>query len=264
MNPKVLLLDGDGVIWINDKPIEGAVEALERIRGLGIRLVLVTNNCSKTRAKYKAYTNGLAPGLFEECDIFSSGFVTAQYLRNKGIKKVFVSGFEALKEEIQMCGIEVCEDGAEAVVVSKSDTFNIEQLETGTNLIKNNGALLIGTNPDPNFPMGDSVLVCGSGAFVSAFASATGVTPTVIGKPNTVMFETVLSCLGVTKDEVMMVGDRICTDIAFASHHGARSVLVLSGVDTKEMGENAPPEDRPTTILPSLVELADLFTQSSF
>ena len=263
--PKVLLLDGDGVIWIDSTPIKGAIDALNRVKKLGIRCVLVTNNCSKTRKQYLNVTKKMGLDCFEEEDIFSSGYATAKYLVHENIKNVFVSGFEGMQEELRNAGITVhnletdpVPQKVEAVVVSKSEKFTNFEIQRGIYLVKKLGAKLIGTNPDPNFPMPNNILVCGSGAICSAFERGCNKKATVIGKPNKPMFDTVLNELGVTKDEIMMVGDRVITDIAFASRHGARSVLVLTGVDTEEDVKKAPECDKPTYVLPSLVEVADM------
>ena len=264
--PKVLLLDGDGVIWIDDKPIAGAIDALQRVKKLGIRCVLVTNNCSKTRKQYLKVTNRIGlGGCFEEEDIFSSGYATAKYLNQNNIKSVFVSGFDGMQEELRNHGITVHNldtdkepQKVDAVVVSKSENFSSAEIQRGIYLVKNMGAKLIGTNPDPNFPMPNNILICGSGAICTAFERACNTKATVIGKPNKPMFDTVLTELGVTKDEIMMVGDRTITDIAFATKNGARSVLVLTGVETEEDAKNAPPENKPTWVLPSLVQVADM------
>ncbi|KAH0791764.1 haloacid dehalogenase-like hydrolase family protein [Histomonas meleagridis] len=266
--PKVLLLDGDGVIWIDGTPIEGAINSLNRIRKLGIRLVLVTNNCSKTRSKYLSFMENMGLEGFTVDDIFSSGFATAKYLNSHNISKVFVSGFPGLMDELRLHDIEVhnIETDSDiipvdAVVVSKSDTCTFEEIKRGMNIIKNYKCPLIGTNPDPNFPMPHNVLIPGSGSMVRTFETASHKGAIVIGKPEDPMFETVLTTLNVSKDDVMMVGDRIVTDIAFAAQHGARSVLVLSGVDTAEDAERAEERDKPTYVLKSLVEVADLLEE---
>ena len=263
--PKVLLLDGDGVIWIDSEPIKGAIDALNKVRKLGIRTVLVTNNCSKTRSQYLSVMQKMGLEGFTEEDIFSSGYATAKYLVKENIKKVFVSGFTGLQQELRNHGIEVHTtetdkepEKVDAVVVAKSESFTSNELSRAIYLTKKMGAKLIGTNPDPNFPMPHGILVCGSGAICSAFEEACGMKAKVIGKPNTPMFETVLSELGVSKDDVIMVGDRLITDIAFAARNGARSILVLSGIDTEEDVKKAEEKDRPTYVLPSLVEVAEL------
>lgn len=266
--PKVLLLDGDGVIWIDNHPIKGAVDSLIKIKNMGVRLVLVTNNSSKTQQQYYKYIKSLGLNCFDVEDIFSSGYATAVYLVQHNIKKVFVCGFKGLMEELSLHGIEVHTIETdpelipvEAVVVSKSDTFDFKEISRGIDLVKIHGAKLIGTNPDPNFQLSNNVLVPGSGACVRTFEEATGVEATYIGKPMNPMFQTVLKELGVTKDEIIMVGDRVSTDIAFASHNNARSILVLTGIESEKDVDAAPLNEKPTYILPSLVEVAGLLQQ---
>lgn len=261
--PKVLLLDGDGVIWIDKYPIKGAIESLDKIRAMGVRLVLVTNNCSKTRAQYLKFMQGLGLHGFTEEDIFSSGYATAQYLIQHNISHVFISGFDGLGQELELHGIDVHTiktdpepQLVEAVIVSKSHLMTNDEISRAIYLVKN-GAKLIGTNPDPNFPLSHGVLVPGSGAHARTFEVATNTKATLIGKPEDPMFECVLSGCGITADDLIMVGDRMITDIFFAAHHNARSILVLSGVDTEETVKEFP-EFPPTYVLPSLVEAVDL------
>lgn len=267
MLPKVLLLDGDGVIWLESVPIPGVVDALNGIRELGVRLVLVTNNSSKTREQYLKVIEKIGLVGFTKEDILSSGFATAMYLKEQNMKRVFVSGYAGLIEEIKALGITAFTDelseadeeiGIDAIVVSKSPNFTYDDLSYTIYLHRRFKCELIGTNPDPNYPVAPQKILPGSGAAVCCFESALDTTATVIGKPNDAMFNTVLSYMGCTKDEVMMVGDRIITDIYFASRHGARSVLVLTGVDTMKDVEEASESDRPTYVLPSLVEVYDL------
>lgn len=264
--PKALLLDGDGVIWIDNHPIKGAVDSLYKIKKMGVRLVLVTNNSSKTQEQYFKYTQSLGLNCFDVKDIFSSGYATARYLVQNNIKKVFVCGFKGLVEELKLHGIDVHTIETdpelvpvEAVVVSKSDTFDFKEIARGIDLVRIHGARLIGTNPDPNFQLSCDVLVPGSGACVRTFEEATGVKAVYIGKPENPMFQTVLKELGVTKDEIMMVGDRVTTDIAFASHNNARSIFVLTGIESQKDVDIAPSNEKPTYVLPSLVEVAELF-----
>lgn len=262
---KVLLLDGDGVIWIDKIPIPGAIESLNKIRALGIRLVLVTNNCSKTRGQYLKFMEAMGLEGFTVDDVFSSGYATAMFLLKHNIRRVFVCGFRGLVEELRLHGIEVhtLETDPElvpvdAVVVAKSDTFKYEELARGMTLVVKHGARLIGTNPDPNFPLAHGVLVPGSGGSARTFEEGTNQHATLIGKPEDPMFNTMLDSLGVGADDVVMVGDRLITDIAFAGNHNARSILVLSGIDTQEMADAAEGPMKPTWVLPSLVECVDL------
>jgi 4-nitrophenyl phosphatase len=198
-------------------------------------------------------------------DVFSSGYTTALYLKCQNILTVFVCGSPGLCAELTLHGIEVHTlatdpepKQVDAVVCAKGDQFRYDEITRCIYLVKKCGARLIGTNPDPNFPVAHDVLVLGSGAVAGAVEAGTGVVATMIGKPEDPMFFMILEALGMTVDEVMMVGDRWITDIAFAARHGARSVLVLSGVDTEDDVRDVPAELRPTYVLPSLVEVASL------
>jgi ribonucleotide monophosphatase NagD (HAD superfamily) len=124
--------------------------------------------------------------------------------------------------------------------------------------VKKFGARLLAVCPDPRFLRGRGVAVPGSGAIARAFELACGVKAIVIGKPERPMFAAILDSLGLAPEDVMMVGDQIATDIAFAAASGARSVLVLSGADTAEDAANATESARPTYVLPSIAEVVGL------
>lgn len=266
--PKVLLLDGDGVIWLDKIPIKGSIESLNLIRSFGVRLILVTNNCSKTRRQYLSFMENMGLKGFTIEDIYSSGYVTALYLLKNGIKDVYVCGFPGLMEELRLNGINVYNienkdkiRKVDALVVSKCDSATFEEIKSAMNVAEKFNCPLIGTNPDPNFPMSHGVLIPGSGAIVNIFENALGKKATLIGKPESPMFDAVLENLKISKEDVMMVGDRLITDIAFAANQKARSVLVLSGVDTKDMVDKVTDDKKPTFVLKSLVEVADLIKE---
>jgi HAD superfamily hydrolase (TIGR01450 family) len=232
---------------------------------MGVRLALVTNNCSKTREEYLQFMEEMGLQGFTVDDVFSAGFATAQYLRAERINRIFLSGFPSLAMELRLGGIEVRTletdpqpAPVDAVVVAKSDDFTYAEISRGMHLVRKLGARLIATNPDPNFPLSHGVMIPGSGAVGHTFQTACDVSATWIGKPWDPMFNTVIQLLGVSVNDIMMVGDRMMTDIAFASNHGARSVFVLSGVDGRDKVDAADPKDRPTYVLPSLVEVVDL------
>jgi ribonucleotide monophosphatase NagD (HAD superfamily) len=75
------------------------------------------------------------------------------------------------------------------------------------------------------------------------------------------MFEAALRRVNATPDEVMMVGDRLCTDIQFATRQGARSVLVLTGIEKQSDVDQAPEEERPTFVRNSLADVLPLLQE---
>jgi 4-nitrophenyl phosphatase len=267
MRPRALLLDGDGVIWLEGQAIPGAVQALNEIRAMGVRLILVTNNSSKTRDQYLKVIERIGLVGFTRDDVFSSGFACRCCLENMGISRVYVVGFPSLCQEIEEAGITVMSGrltpeqeskGIEAMVVSMSPYLRYEDFEYYIWVYRKFRPKLIGTNPDPTWPVSDRVALPGSGSVVRMFECALSASATVVGKPGSIMFDAVLKFLGCKADQVIMVGDRIMTDIKFASRHGARSILVLTGVDTMKDVEEADEMDKPTWVLRDLVEAAEL------
>ena len=267
MLPKVLLSDGDGVIWVGGKGVDGVGDALSRISKLGVRIILVTNNSSKTRSQYCDFLRRIGVTAISEDDIFSSSFGLSVYCKNCGYKKIFVSGSNALKSELRGQGIAVYDLYSEqnaievdAIAVSRSADFNFQNISRGVNIIRRVPNIpIIVTDPDPNILMKPGIMIPGTGSVGECFRCATNHPVKVLGKPTDDMFKIVLKHLNLTPEDVVMVGDRVLTDIAFASHHGAKSIFVLSGVGTMDEVNKAEPKDRPTYIFNSIVDVADFY-----
>lgn len=271
MLPKVLLSDGDGVIWIGKQGVKGVGDAFSRISKLGIKIILVTNNSSKTRDQYLSFLNGIGVTTIPKEHIFSSSYGLALHCKNCGFKSVYVSGSPALQSEIKGQGIEVHNLYTEsepikvdAIVVARSTDFNFANLSRIIDITKKYENIpIFGSDPDPNILMKPGIEIPGSGSVAACVECATGKKVTVLGKPTNIMFDIVLNYLNVTADEVIMVGDRVITDIAFASHHNARSIFVLSGMGKREDADAVEDKDKPTYILNSIVDVADMFEKWS-
>lgn len=266
--PKVLLLDGDGVIWLSGKLIPGNIESLHRIKKLGIRLALVTNNPSKTRKQYYQTLKSLGLDCFDEYDIFSASYGTARYLKFKKYTDVFVSGFPSVISDIKDVGINVhtyvrghpisFNQPIQSIVISEKQEPFYDDIGYAIDLDKKYNAELVGTDPDISAPRAHHIMTPCSGASVKLFEVALNKKATYLGKPSKIMLDIVLHELGITKNEAMMVGDCLSTDIAFASSNGMRSILVLTGMSTEQMGINAPDGQKPSFILPTLADVATM------
>jgi 4-nitrophenyl phosphatase len=255
-----LLLDMDSVIWINGTPIAGAVEALNSLRQIGVRVALVTNNSGKTRSQYAAFLERIGVSGFTPDDIFTAGYATALYVkRHNALNSGILSPVGTSQQRLHHPHTLLSPDPAvKAVICGLGYHFTWAELCRGIYLVKKFGARLLAVCPDPRFQQGRGVLVPGSGAIARAFEIACGVKATVMGKRAQPMFAAVIGALGVAPEDDVMVGDQLATDIAFAALSGARSVLVLSGVDTEQDVAKVPEAARPTYVLPSLVQVVDL------
>ena len=239
---KVVLCDLDGVVWLAHEPIAGAVDAVRRLRAAGIRVLFVTNNSFSTRKQQMEALGRI--GIDAEGDVVTSAMSAATAIRPGW--RVMVCGGEGLIEEVKLAGGQVVvpylDRGAgglfDAVVVGFHREFDFEVLSDALTAVRG-GALLIGSNNDPNYPTPTGPIP-GGGAILAAVEKTTGKQAFVTGKPHQPMAELVYAmCPGVTPDEMVMVGDMPETDGAFARTIGCAYALVLSGMTPSGTGVDA-------------------------
>lgn len=246
------LLDLDGTIYLGDKVIPAGKRFIERLQQQHIPYLLVTNNSSRlpNEVVHRLKTNFDIE--VQESEVYTSSMATAEYLDelNRG-KKVYVIGQDGLKHMLIKYGYHIVDshcDYPDYVVVGLDQQLTYEKLKEASLSILQ-GAQFIGTNPDRNIPTHEG-LFPSAGPTLSYLETATQVTPTIIGKPNAIMMDHAVSHLGVSKDEVVMVGDNYETDIKAGLNNHIPSLLVLSGFTKKEDIPHL--EEMPTHIVDSL------------
>jgi len=260
-----LILDMDGVLWHGERPVPGLAEFFDQLKKNQVRFILATNNATKTQ---RQYTEKLARFGIEVSieQILTSSEATAGYLRqtHPGWESAFVVGeiglhqamknqaFTILSEDIE----DVVSARADVVVVGMTRHFCYRHLAIANYLI-NHGAAFVGTNPDITFPH-EIGSMPGAGSILAFLQTSSGITPEIVGKPNGIMFEEAVRRLEGTANDTVMVGDRLNTDIAGARSVGLRSVLLLSGIATREELMNS--EIQPDWVFENLAEFTDALT----
>jgi 4-nitrophenyl phosphatase len=238
------VLDLDGVVWLADTPLPGAAEAVARLRAVGERVLFATNNSFPPRADTEAKLARF--GIPAEGDVLSSSMAAARLVEPG--ERVLVAGGPGIVEAVRARGAVPVRDGdAEVVAVGFHRDFDYERLRVAARAV-DRGARLVATNDDATYPTPDGPIP-GGGALVAAVAYATGVTPTVAGKPHGPMADLVRAAGG---DEGTVVGDRPDTDGAFARRLGYRFALVLTGVTARA---DLPVEPAPDVVADSLAAL---------
>jgi 4-nitrophenyl phosphatase len=230
-----VVLDMDGVLWEGDRPLPGMADWFRFLRQRGIRLILATNNASRTPEQYREKISRMGVAVGRE-EILTSAIATAEYLRKAARPgdRVFVIGEDGLREAVCSAGLEIAapdELHARFVVVGMDRALTWEKLGAAT-INLNNGARFIGTNGDLTFPT-ERGITHGNGAILAALAAACGRQPTVIGKPQPALLHAAVRRLNLPKNRVVAIGDRLETDILGAKNAGLRSVLVLTGVTSR-------------------------------
>lgn len=222
---RALLMDLDGVMFRGDTALPGAAEAIPRLRSLGIAYAFVTNNATLTPQQYVAKLAQMGVDV-EAPDVVTSAEATAIYLRTlaPGPASVYVIGEEGLVQALQGAGFSLDDQDPTFVVVGLDRHVTYERLAKAC-LALGRGARLIATNADHAYPV-EGGLWPGAGAILAAVVTATGVKPTVIGKPEPTIIRIALDRLGVSPNEAAMVGDQIDTDVRAGRAAGTATVLV--------------------------------------
>jgi 4-nitrophenyl phosphatase len=247
------LLDCDGVVWLADEAIPGAVGAVKALRDSGTRVVLLTNNSFPRRSDHLAKLARM--GMETEPEDLLSSAMAAAFLLEEG-ERALVLGGPGVIEELQAKGVGTLRPNGrselakvDAVVVGMDPSFDYASLAKAATAI-HAGARLIGTNEDATFPTPSGVMP-GAGSLLAAVALAGQVEPVVAGKPHGSTIRLVEERVGKVE---MVVGDRPSTDGVLARRLGARFGLVLTGVTPPGHGPVDPEPDVEAPDLAALVE----------
>jgi glycerol 3-phosphatase-2 len=234
------LFDLDGVLYRGSDPVDHAADAVARLRVAGKGVAFVTNNSSATPDAV-AERLGSVGIEAQPHEVETSALTTAAMLAGDGVRTTFVVGEEGIRRALDGAGIEIVDgapDRVEAVVVGLDRRADYDSLKTASVLVES-GARLVATNGDVTFPAAGGERWPGAGALLAAVVAATGVTPTVVGKPNPPILRAALERAG--GGTPLVIGDRLDTDVDGATGVGWDSLLVLTGIATAEDAERSDP-----------------------
>lgn len=255
---KAWIFDMDGVLYRGSEPLPGVRELLDALALRERKVMLATNNSMALPVAYERKLAEMGIEVPAE-EIITSALATHDYLQRtlpEG-SGIYVIGMPALREQLfsdsTFHPVQYGEEMPAAVVMGLDLGFTYDKLKTAHEALQQ-GARFIATNADTTLPT-EAGLVPGAGSIIAALAAASGQQPLVIGKPETPMLEMAMLRMGVRPEETVMVGDRLDTDILAGERAGMPTVMVLTGVSTRE--DLATAEALPDMIvsdLPSLVE----------
>ncbi|MEM1873068.1 MAG: HAD-IIA family hydrolase [Acidilobaceae archaeon] len=252
----LLIVDLDGVIWLGRKILWDNVDFLRSLERT--QIVFVTNNSTASRREYAERLNSIGFDVTED-DVVTSAQAAALWLRERSERlKVYAIGERGLLEELSLAGLKIVDsyEEAEAVVVGLDRRLTYGKLSKALKAIMR-GAFFVATNEDPTYPTSRGANP-GAGAIVAALERASGRKPDfVAGKPNPWIAEIALRGRRVSLEDVVIIGDRVDTDIELAFRIGCRAVLVAS---MERRGELSQLRKRGVIIVESLKNLPPLET----
>jgi HAD superfamily hydrolase (TIGR01450 family) len=253
-------LDMDGTIYSGDTLFDFTRPFLTRLSALGIGYTFLTNNSSKSVKDYVAHLRALGIAATPD-QIYTSTNATLEFLREEmpAVRRLFLIGTPSMSAEVSGAGFALTTDSAEdepdAVLVGFDTDLNFSRLCRAAYWIKQ-GKPFVASHPDRVCPTDEPTVWVDCGSVCAALQAATGRGPdAVLGKPEPQMLHGLLQKLGLRPENLLMVGDRLYTDIVMARQAGTLGVLVLTGeATTEEAARHSPPPD---LIVPDIAALGE-------
>jgi len=248
---KLVFLDLDGTIYMGNALIPGAKEFLDCLKDQGIYFYFLSNNSSRSKSDYVKKLSALGIYTDEGGIILSTDGVIA-FLLDEDIRDIYVVGTKSMKDMFSEAGFHLESSDPRFVILGFDTELTYEKLKTAALYIQN-GVELIATHPDLVCPTPEG-FIPDTGAMLALFEKATNKKPfKIFGKPNPEMITHILKKHNISPENVVMIGDRIYTDMELARRVPCDSILVLSGETKKE--NLASIEKQPTLVVDSVADL---------
>ena len=245
------LTDMDGVLVHEGVPVPGATEFIGKLRASGKPFLVLTNNSIYTPRDLHARLIRMGFDLPEEA-IWTSALATAQFLADQRPRgSAYVIGEAGLTTALHAAGFVMTDYDPDYVVLGETRNYSFEAITTAIRLI-DKGVRFICTNPDVTGPSHEGLLPA-AGSVAAMITKATGVQPYFVGKPNPLMMRSALNAIDAHSETTAMIGDRMDTDILCGLEAGLETILVLTGISTREDADRFP--YRPSRVVASIADL---------
>ena len=243
---KLFLFDIDGTLAVGDTLYEGSAKLLDYIREIGGKSYFITNNSTKSGADYVTRFKNVF-GLETTQDQFiTSGYMTIRFLKKHYMgRKLYVLGTSSFLAELVKNGLivtEVFEEDIACAVVAYDSELNYEKLVQASKVLLTLDVPFYATNPDLRCPI-DFGFIPDCGAICSMLTETTDRVPVYLGKPSREVVDLCLELSGFTREETLVVGDRLYTDIACGINGEVETCVLFTG--------EAKPEDMKDTKYPA-------------
>lgn len=250
MQYKGFIIDLDGTTFRGNEIIDGAIQFNQLLQQENIPYLYLTNNSTYTQEALVEKLTSL--GIEADSDqIMTSSVAAANYIeRQNKHARCYVIGEDGLVNAIKNKSLTLTDEAVDYVIVGLDRDITYEKLAKATTLIRD-GATFIATNTDAAIPT-ENGFQPGNGAIVSALTVSSGVTPTIIGKPEKIMMEEALQQLGVNKEDVLLIGDNYNTDMKAGIRATIDTLMVLTGFSSQKDLQDV--EEQPTYVAENLIE----------
>ncbi|MBN2665128.1 MAG: HAD family hydrolase [Bacteroidales bacterium] len=245
------IIDMDGVIYHGNKLLPGITEFLRWLESSDKKFLFLTNSSERSPRELHEKLLRLGIDVGEE-HFYTSALATAGFLASqKPNGSAFIIGDAGLIHALYSFGYTINNVNPDYVIVGDTHNYNFESIQTAVNLVLR-GARLIGANPDVSGPV-ENGIAPSTKALIAPIEIATGKKAYFVGKPNPLMMRIALKRLMVSREEAIVIGDRMDTDVRCGLESEIDTLLVLSGITSREEVDNFP--YRPQYILNGIIDL---------
>jgi NagD protein len=245
------IIDMDGVIYHGNKLLDGVNQFVDWLESSGKKYLFLTNSSERTPKELHEKLKRLGVNAGED-HFYTSALATASFLASQNPNgSAYVIGDAGLIHALYSVGYTINNVNPDYVVVGDTHGYNFEKIELAVNLVLK-GARLIGANPDISGPVENGISPS-TKALIAPIEIATGKKAYYVGKPNPLMMRIALKKLEVQREEAIVVGDRMDTDIRAGLESEIDTLLVLSGITSRHEIDNFP--YRPHYVLNGVFDL---------
>lgn len=248
---KGYLIDLDGTVYNGTAPIPTAGPFIAQLMENNIPHLYLTNNATRTPEEVVSYLKEVCQIETTVDHVYTSGIAAVDYLAKEHPRAhTYVIGEESLRLQAKEAGLILADKDIQVVLQALDRKVTYEKFTIASRAIQK-GAAFIATNPDTNLPTEDG-FIPGAGSLTAFLETSSRIKPTIIGKPYAPIMDGALKRMGMTKDEVVMVGDNYTTDILAGINGGVDTILVLTGFT--QLDDLAHVQEQPTYIINDLSE----------
>lgn len=252
-NKKLFLFDIDGTLAIGDTLYEGSAELISHIDSIGGKSYYITNNSTKSGRDYVEKFRSAFSLETSEDQFITSGLMTLRFLKeNFADKKIFVLGTASFVAELRRNGLhatETAENNIDCVVAAYDNELTYEKLVQVSKVLLSTDVPFYATNPDLRCPI-DFGFIPDCGSICNMITATTDKKPVYLGKPSREVVDLCPELSGFTREETLVVGDRLYTDIACGINGGVDTCVLFTG--------EAQPDDMKDTPYPADYAFSDI------
>lgn len=253
---QLFIFDVDGTLLLGSQPLPYATKVIELLKKKEKDFIIISNNSSYSPEENKQRLEKTLRIEFEYSNLYTSMQATIEYLKKNHISSSYIVGTPLMVEEFEKSDIRQDSEKPEAIVLGYDKTLTYDKIKTLTLLLQREERIpFFATHADKTCPIDDGKIP-DVGSFLKMFEEATDRTPDIVfGKPNDIMIKSSMKERNIKKSNVLIIGDRLETDIQMANSAEIYSALVLTG-DSNE-NDALETELKPTFIWNNLEFLYD-------